>query len=56
LTCDEIYPGQPLNAFGRPYTILGVDDYTREFYAQKYGRSFELGSVKHPEAPEPVER
>jgi hypothetical protein len=28
LTCDEIYPGQPIIAFNRAYTILGVDQYT----------------------------
>lgn len=56
LTCDEIYPGQPIIAFNRAYTILGVDQYTQNYFLEKHGRSFQLGSVKHPEAPEPVER
>lgn len=56
LTCDEIYPGQPIIAFNRAYTILGVDQYTQNYFFEKHGRTFQLGSVKHPEAPEPVER
>jgi hypothetical protein len=56
LTCDEIYPGQPIIAFNRAYTILGVDQYTQNYFLEKHGRTFQLGSVKHPEAPEPVER
>jgi hypothetical protein len=56
LTCDEVEPGQPINAFGRDFHILGVDQYTQEFYAQKYGKFFELGSIRHPEPAEPVPR
>jgi len=56
LTCDEIEPGQPITAFGRDFHILGVDQYTQEFYAQKYGKFFELGSIRHPEPGEPVAR
>lgn len=56
LTCEEIYPGQPIIAFNRAYTILGVDQYTQNYFLEKHGRTFQLGSVKHPEAPEPVER
>lgn len=56
MTCEEIYPGQPIIAFNRAYNILGVDDYTRAFYVNKLGREFNLGSVKMPEAPEPTER
>lgn len=28
LTCDEIYPGQPIIAFGRAFDIHGVDGFT----------------------------
>jgi hypothetical protein len=56
LTCDEIHPGQPINAFGRLFYIESVDAYTEEFYASKYGRNFNIGSTRMPEAPEPTER
>lgn len=56
LTCDEISPDQPITAFGRAFHIQGVDQYTQEFYAQKYGKFFELGSIRHPEPGEPVPR
>ena len=56
LTCDEIHPGQPINAFGRLYTICGVDAFTAQYFQEKFNRSFEIGSIKHNEAPEPVER
>jgi len=56
LTCDEIEPDRPINAFGRLFTILGVDQFTQDFYAQKYGKFFELGSIRQPEPGEPVQR
>jgi hypothetical protein len=56
LTCDEIRPGQPINAFGRLYTIVGVDAFTAQYFQEKFNRSFEIGSIKHNEAPQPVER
>ncbi len=33
-----------------------MDQYTQEFYAQKYGKFFEIGSIRHPEPGEPVPR
>jgi EF-hand domain-containing protein 1 len=56
LTCDEIVPGQPIVAFNRAYQINGVDEFTREFFLNKYGREFMPGSIRMPEAPEPTER
>lgn len=29
LTCDEIHPDRPINAFGRLYTVVGVDEFTQ---------------------------
>lgn len=43
LTCDEIYPGGSINAYGRLFQILGVDEYTKGFYVAKYNRHFDLG-------------
>ena len=56
LTCDEIHPDQPIVAFNRAYQINGVDEFTREYFLNKYGREFQNGCIKMPEAPEPTER
>jgi len=40
LTCDEICPGEPIISYGRPFHINGVDDYTKEYYAEKYQKDF----------------
>lgn len=45
LTCNEIYMDKPIEAFGRYYTIKGVDFYTQHFYEEQYGRHFDLGRV-----------
>lgn len=52
LTCDEIYPGGSIAAFGREYQILGVDEFTQRFYQQKYGYDFPLGKLEAPTIPE----
>lgn len=54
LTCDEIYPGGSVKAFGREYVIAGVDAFTQEFYRNKYGYEFPLGKVEEPAIPEQV--
>ena len=56
LTCDEIHPGKPIEAYGRRFVITGVDSFTQEYYEAKFGRSFPAGEVEYPKAPEPVER
>lgn len=43
LTCDEIEPGQSVNAFGKIFRIYGVDEYTQHFYQTEYSKFFELG-------------
>ena len=46
LTCDEIYPGGVVNAFGRVYQITGVDEFTQHFYRMKYGYEFPISAVE----------
>ena len=43
LTCDEIFPDSVINCWGHTLRILGVDEYTQNFYCSKYGRTFPLG-------------
>jgi len=45
ITCDEIYPGGTIYSYGREFIIAGVDDYTRAFYLEKYGRDFPISSI-----------
>ena len=56
LTCDEIHPDQPINAFGRLFYIHSVDEYTKQYFASKYCRDFSVGNTKMPDVPEPTER
>ena len=56
LTCNEIDPAGVINCYGRIFHIQGVDQYTQEFYAAKYGKFFELGNIPLPQAPAPVEK
>ena len=56
LTCDEIYPDRPIEAFNRQYYIRGVDAATQAFFRQTYNREFALSGIEPPSVPEPVER
>ena len=56
LTCDEIHPSKPIEAYGRKFVITGVDNFTQQYYEAKFGRSFPGGEVEYPKAPETVER
>ena len=56
LTCNEIEPNQPINAFGRPFHVTGVDEFTQQFFYTKYGKEFELGGLSAPEPREPMAR
>ena len=49
-------PNSEIIAFGRPFYINGVDVYTQDFFAQKYGRMFPLSGIQMPEPREPVVR
>lgn len=56
LTCDEIYPDRPINAYNRNYRINGVDEATRKYYLEHHNREFALGRIEPPPIPEPTER
>ena len=56
LTCNEIYPDQPLIAYGRAFEIRGVDGFTQKHYQEKYGRHFPISEVEEPQPLPPVER
>lgn len=56
MTCNEIYPDQPIEAYGRYFFITGVDFFTQGFYEEQYGRHFDLGRVRYPDVPAAVEK
>ncbi len=39
LKAEELFVGQQLEVFGRSYTLEGCDQFTRNYYAGKYGIS-----------------
>lgn len=43
LTYDQIFPDKTIDAFGRCFQIIGVDEFTQNFYTSKLGRDFKLG-------------
>ena len=53
LTCDEIEPKGTIDAFGRQFRITGVDQFTQDFYKQKYNKFFDLGEIEYPKPREP---
>jgi hypothetical protein len=54
LTCNEIDFDRDLVAYGRSFTIQGVDKFTQDFYAQKYNKHFPLGDIEQPRPKSPV--
>lgn len=54
LTEEDIKPGEPIIAFGRTFTITGVDDFTQKFYKSKFGTYFKLGDIHEAKPPEQV--
>lgn len=54
LTEEEIKPGEPIIAFGRVFTITGVDEFTKKFYKENYNEHFPLGGVHESKPPEQV--
>jgi hypothetical protein len=56
LTCNEIFPNQPLIAYGRCFDIAGVDKFTSDFFKNKYNRDFAVTSVLEPSKPGKVEK
>lgn len=53
LTCDEIEPKGVIEAFGRQFRITGVDQFTQDFFQQKYNKFFDLGGIEYPKPREP---
>ena len=56
LTCDEITPDSNIVAYGREFVIEGVDEFTKKFYAEKYGYDFNIGAITQPAPPKQVEK
>lgn len=52
LTCDEVHPDSVINCYGHQLRILGVDQYTQNYYQEKYGRVFPLGGHSAPQPRE----
>ena len=45
---SDIEPFMTLWAFNRPFTILGCDEFTAEYYLKNYRRNFPLGGFEDP--------
>jgi hypothetical protein len=54
LTSDEIHPGKELIAYGKIFTICGVDIFTSEYFLHKYGRTFTIGDIEQPASRVPT--
>lgn len=52
MTCSEIYPGGSIEAYGKEFLITGVDQFTKDYYQQTFGRSFYLGQIDYPHSKE----
>lgn len=48
LTCDNIHPDSVIDCFGHDLRVLGVDEYTQNYYGERYGRCFPLGGHNPP--------
>lgn len=48
LTCNEIDFERDLVAYGRQFTIFGVDLFTQNYFLEKYHRHFPLGEIEKP--------
>jgi hypothetical protein len=55
LTSDEIYMERDLIAYGRIFTIRGVDVFTQEYFRTKYNREFQLSDIEQPRPRDPVD-
>jgi len=55
LTSNEIHFDKDLIAYGRVFTIQGVDVFTADYFKTKYGRdNFRLGDIEPPRPRDPV--
>ena len=45
-------PDKPFEAFSKAFKIVGVDQFTLQYYLEKYNRVFQEGSLE-PEKPKP---
>lgn len=55
-TFDEFEAGGCIESFGRQFLIVGVDQFTKDYYLDKVGRSFPLGQIEYPRPADPTER
>lgn len=53
MTCDEIEFNKALTAYGRVFSINGVDKFTQDYFLEKYQRHFPLSNIRKPE-PRPA--
>ena len=55
-TCDEFQPGGFIESYGRQFYIVGVDQFTQDYYREKLGKAFNLGQIEYPKPRDPTER
>jgi hypothetical protein len=54
LTSEEILPDRDLIAYGRAFTIRGVDIFTADYFNEKFNRVFTLSDVEQPKPRDPT--
>lgn len=54
LTSEEILPDRPLIAYGRAFTIRGVDRFTADYFNEKFNRVFGLSDIDQPRPRDPT--
>jgi EF-hand domain-containing protein 1 len=55
-TCDEFEPSGFIESFGRQFYIVGVDQFTQDYYRERLGKVFALGQIEYPKPRDPTER
>jgi len=56
MTWNEIEPSKAINAFGRIFRILSVDEFTHHWYMEKQNKHFDIGGIEMPKPREPKPR
>lgn len=55
-TADQFYPGGFIESFGRQFYIVGVDQFTQDYFMERFNRNFDLSSIEYPKPRDPTER
>jgi len=53
-THADFYPDKSWEVYSRSFAIMGVDEFTQEFFEKLYARKFPLSSLEPPKPGEPM--